>query len=137
MENSTIWYLENIDVSQIFCPQKMEADSSPMNHKSFKKNDYVYVPDQASDTLYFISNGRVKIGSFNEEGKEIIKAVLSKGEVFGEHALMGEKSRRDFAVAVEETTLCSVRASNINELIKDHSHLSMFFMKLMLSLIHI
>lgn len=34
--------------------------------------------------MYFIVEGRVKIGSYNEDGKEIIKVIFGLGEVFGE-----------------------------------------------------
>ena len=40
-------------------------------------------------------------------------------------------TRHDFAIAVEETTLCSIQASQMKTMIRDHSSLSMFFMKMM------
>ncbi len=131
MQEKSIWYLENLDVSNIFCPQKVSDSLEKDQPKKIPKNEYVYVPDQQSDTIFFITQGRVKIGSFSEEGKEITKAILGVGEVFGELALVGQLTRHDFAIAVEETTLCSIQASQMKSMIKDHSSLSMFFMKMM------
>lgn len=131
MSEKSIWYLENIDVSAIFCPGKMGERQSDDHLKKVTKGDYVYLPDSDSDFIYFVSAGRIKIGSTSEDGKEIIKAILNPGEVFGELSLVGEQKRRDYAVAVEDTSLCAIKANELSSLIKDHSSLSLFFMKMM------
>jgi len=131
MSDKAIWYLENIDVGGIFCPKKMDGNMSDHHKKDVKKDDYVYLPDQESDKIYFITSGRIKIGSYADNGKEITKAILGKGEVFGELSLLGEQKRRDYALAVEDTQICSVSTVEMKNLIKGHSSLSMFFMKMM------
>ncbi len=131
MSDKALWFLENIDVGGIFCPNKIDAQVSNNHIKNFKKDDYIYLPDEESDKIYFVNNGRIKIGSYADNGKEITKAILSKGEVFGELAMIGEDKRRDYALAVEDTQLCAISADEMKHLIKDHSSLSMFFMKMM------
>ncbi len=130
MDNS-IWYLENIDVTGIFCPKKLGAALDTHDQKTFKKGEYIYLPDQSSDKIYFMTKGRVKIGNYSDSGKEITKAILNKGEVFGELSLVGESTRRDFAYAMEETTVCAITTDDMANLIKDHSSLSLFMMKIM------
>lgn len=131
MNDKAIWYLENIDVGGILCPQKMSEHLHDHNNKTIKKDDYVYLPEQESDKIFFINSGRIKIGSFADNGKEITKAILGKGEVFGELAMLGESKRRDYAMALEDTEVCMISSSQMKELIKDHSSLSLFFMRLM------
>lgn len=131
MSDKAIWYLENIDVGGIFCPQKLGNQISDHHIKKVKKDEYVYLPDEDSDKIFFINNGRIKIGSFADNGKEITKAILNDGEVFGELAMIGETKRRDYALAVEDTSLCVISSSEMKDLIKDHSSLSLFFMKMM------
>jgi CRP-like cAMP-binding protein len=129
MEDQSLWFLENIDVSGIFCPQKLGSSTSP--HKNFAKGDYIYLPDQSADKIYFITEGRIKIGSYGESGKEITKGILNKGEVFGELSIIGENKRRDFAYAMEKTTLCILSIDEMKELMKDHNGLTLFLMKIM------
>ncbi len=131
MDKQQLWYLENIDVGDIFCDTKMGEHMEHSSMKSFKKNDYVYFPDDSSDKIFFIAEGSIKVGSMNDQGKEITKAILGKGEVFGELSIIGESSRRDFAVAMENTNVCIVSTEQMKTLIKDHNALSLFFMKLM------
>ena len=131
MSEKSIWYLENIDVGTILCPNKLGQKSKDDHLKVVEKNQFVYLPDDKSDLIYFIAEGRIKISSTSDDGKEIIKALLSKGEVFGELSLLGEQNRRDTAVALEDTKLCCITRDEMNGLIQDHSSLSLFFMKIM------
>ena len=132
MSNQSFWYLENIDVSGLFCPKKMgRGDLDKYSHKDYKKGDYIFLPEESSDKIYFITEGRVKIGAYGESGKEITKAILSGGEVFGELALIGEKRRRDFAYAMEDTQTCILAVQEMKSLMRDHNALSVFLMKIM------
>ena len=130
MNNQSIWYLENIDVTGIFCPEKMNSQDHSIRHKTFSKGEYLYLPEDSSDCIFFLASGRVKIGSYNQSGKEITKTILSKGEVFGELSLMGEEKRRDFSVAMEPTECCIVPVKEMKSLIRNHSSLSMFLMRI-------
>lgn len=131
MQEQTLWFLENIDVKGIFCPNKMGTVEDSHVHKHFEKGKYIYLPDQSSDKIYFITSGRVKIGTYGNSGKEVTKAIISEGEIFGELSIIGESTRRDFAYVMEETTCCVLTVDEMKELMKDHSKLGLFFMKMM------
>lgn len=132
METNSLWYLENIDVTGIFCPQKLGGGALD-NHvqKTFKKGEYIYVPDEFAHHIFFLMEGRVKIGAYGEGGKEITKAVLTNGEVFGELSLIGEEKRRDFAYAMEKTTVCIISLEEMKSLMREYSGLQLFLMKIM------
>ena len=127
-----LWHLENIDITHLLCPNKL-GDKDRMaqhTHRTFARGTSFFVPDDLSDRIFFITEGRVKISTMNEEGKEITKAILGKGEVFGEMALVGEERRRDSAVALESTTACVVTLDELHELMRDRSDLNLFFMRI-------
>lgn len=131
MKDQTLWFLENIDVTRIFCPHKVAGNSNTEDHITFKKGEYIYLPDQSSNKIFFLVQGTVKIGILNENDKKITKAILNTGEVFGEQSIIGEKKRRDFAYAMEESVACVLTIEQMSKLMKDHSNISMFFMKVM------
>ncbi len=127
-----MWYLENIDVTGIFCPQKIGRGEMDRHiHKVYKKGEYIFLPEELADKIFFLTEGSVKIGSYSDSGKEITKAILGKGEVFGESSLIGEEKRRDFAIALEETTICAVTLEEMKSLMRDHSALSLFLLRIM------
>lgn len=92
----------------------------------YHKNDYIYFEADAANTVYLIEKGKVKIGYYTEDGKEVVKAILSKGELFGEKAILGEDKRTDFAQSVEhDTAVCPVTVEVMHELMKNNRNLSL------------
>lgn len=130
MKESNIWFLENIDAQGIFCPKKLGTSSDSHVFTSFKKGEYIFTPRDAADKIYFISSGRVKIGSEGNGERTVTKAILSSGEIFGELAIAGQLQRRDFAVALEPSEVCIISRDEMKNLFKDHNPLYMFMMKL-------
>ncbi|MBL7798174.1 MAG: Crp/Fnr family transcriptional regulator [Saprospiraceae bacterium] len=127
-----LWHLENIDLTHLLCPNKL-GDTERMSHhaqRTFAKGEQFFVPDDLSDRIFFITEGRVKISTMNEEGKEITKVILGKGEVFGELALVGEQRRRDWAIALEKTVACVVTLDEMRSLMRERSELNLFFMRI-------
>ena len=131
MQPQSFWHLENIDVTHLLCPTKLGNDELMANHThcNFKKGEVVYVPEDLSNRIFFITEGRVKI-SVMHEGKEITKAILGRGEVFGELALLGEQRRHDFATALEDLETCVVTLEELRGLMRDRSELNLFFMNM-------
>jgi CRP-like cAMP-binding protein len=129
-DQSKLWYLENVNLFNVFCPKKI-GTSDIYAPKSYKKNEFIYFPNEASDTIYFIHQGKVKIGSYSSDGREILKAVLAPGELFGEMALVGEDKRNDFAQAVEnDTQLCPMALSEMESILLDNKELNLKITKI-------
>lgn len=102
-----------------------------LHNRQFKKNEYIYLQNDDADKIYMLTEGRVRIGSYNDSGKEITKAILTKGEVFGELAVMKDEKRRDFACAMESTTTCILSAEEMRRLMREHSGVNVFIMRLL------
>jgi len=130
-QDHNIWYLENIDVTNIFCPNKLGSDTTGHERTKYKKGDYIFQAEDYADKIFFLNQGRVKIGSYNDTGKEITKAILSKGEVFGELAIVKQGKRGDFAIAMEETDCCVIHVKDMQNLLREHSGLGIFLMKIL------
>ena len=126
----SLWYLENIDMNGIFCPNKMANAQSSQLHRTFKKGEYIFLPEEEAKKIFLLVEGKIKIGTYGPTGKEITKAVIGPGEVFGELALFGEDKRRDFAVATETAEACVISREDLKGLMKNRSELSLFLMKL-------
>lgn len=120
-----LWYFENIDLFKIFCPHKQKEAKANHEFQKFSKNEFVYFSDEPSKHIYLIAEGRVKIGSYSDEGKEIIKAILQPGEIFGELAIIGEERRNDYARAIDkEVVICPLTLDDMNALMKANQDLS-------------
>lgn len=130
-DNRNIWYLEEVNLFEFFCPYNNAEDRYHKQPKrSYKKNEFIYFSDDRADQVYFIHEGAVKIAGYTEEGNEHIKAVLGKGEVFGELAVYGEEARKDYAQAAENTELCILPRDQVVSLMRDISNFQAFFNRL-------
>jgi len=127
---SALWFLENVNMKDVFCPNKMAMHEDHVPNATIKKSQYIYLQNDEADKIYFITQGRVKIGTHDANGKEITKAILSEGEVFGELSVIGENKRRDYAIALEDTLLCSMKTTDMKSLVRDRSPINEFFLNL-------
>jgi len=91
----------------------------------------MYFIGDPSGYVYLIKKGRVKISTYADDGKEIVKTILTAGEVFGELALAGEEQRNDFAQALDaETIICPLTIGDMKNLMEDDQELSFKIFKL-------
>ncbi len=128
---ASMWYLETVDLYDILCPHKVDALAGRHIFHHYKKDQFIYFPEQSSDSIYMISEGRVRIGHYLDDGKEVVNTILGHGEVFGELALAGEERRRDFAQSMDEkTTVCPLSIDELKSLMYDNRELSLKMIKL-------
>ena len=123
---NSIWYFEDVNIFKLLCPHRYKEYKVSHTFDGYKKNDYVYFESDAAKKVYLIEKGKVKIGYYTEEGTEVVSAILSKGELFGEKAILGEETRREFAQSVENlTSICPISVDHIHDLMRDHKTFSL------------
>lgn len=126
-----VWYLECVNLFKIICPHQYKDYKKTHNFDLYKKRDYIYFDDDASQTVYLINSGKIKLGYYTEEGKEIVKSILSKGEVFGEKAFLGEEKRNEFAQSIDNNTvICPIAVDTLQNMMKDNTSFTLSFYKL-------
>ncbi len=133
MSEKSIWFLEEVDLYRLLCPHKMEDLQQCCAHQflHFSKGDFIYLQEDAARHVYLLADGKVKIGAYSTDGNETIKAILTKGDLFGELALVGENNRSDFAQAINDVTVCLLTVESMHELLRNHKTLSLKLLKLM------
>lgn len=126
-----IWYLEDLNLFQVLCPHKFKRFKADHSFDQYRKKDYIYFEADHANKIYLIEKGKVKIGYYTEAGEEVIKAILTKGEIFGEQAILGEETREEFAMSVDNSTsICPVDVGIMHDLMRDNRSLSVRIYKL-------
>ena len=77
---------------------------------------------QSGNEMYIIQDGQVKISKV-VDGKEVILAVLKKGDFFGEMALLENKPRSASAIAHENCRLMAVNRQNFDQMVSTQPQL--------------
>ena len=95
---AALWYFESVNLYSILCPHKVKRMGEKHEFLTYKRDQFIYLPDDSATHIYMIVSGRVKSGHYLENGDEVLTAILTKGEIFGELAMAGEEKRRDFSL---------------------------------------
>lgn len=128
--NNSIWFFDNIDVFQILCPHQFNNFKENHVFSEYNKNDYIYFEDDSATKIYLVTSGKIKIGYTLESGDEIITSILSKGQIFGEKAILGEAKRVEFARAAEnKTTICVIPVELAIQMLAQNKEFSTKFYK--------
>ena len=118
---NSIWVFEDVNLFNLLCPHKFKKYKACHTFDAYKKSDYIYFEEDAANKVYLIEKGKVKIGYYNEDGSEIVKSILCKGDLFGEKAILGEEKRNEFAQSIDNgTSICPVSVDTMHELIRDN-----------------
>jgi CRP/FNR family transcriptional regulator, cyclic AMP receptor protein len=120
-----LWFFEDVNLFNLLCPHKFKAYKKDHSFNAYKKQDYIYFEEDSSNKVFLIEKGKVKIGYYNEDGTEVIKAILSKGQLFGEKAILGEYRREEFAQSIENSTnICPIAVDTMHDLMRKNETFS-------------
>lgn len=127
---SNLWFLENINLFNKLCPHKFKEYKNCHEFDEYHKNEYIYFSEDAANKVFLIEKGKVKIGYYTEDGEEVVKAILSKGELFGEKAILGQEKRNEFAQSMDKTTsICPIGIPVLHELMRENQNLTLSIYK--------
>ncbi len=132
MDNSgkKLWYLENFNILKALSKEEMMKLNERTRMRNCHKNEVIYLPYEKSNTIYFLKEGKVKISSVSEDGKEMIHAILGQGEIFGELAITGQGERKQIAEATEDALVCSIDVNEFSEFMQSNSRLNLSITKI-------
>lgn len=123
---NSLWIFEDVNLFRLLCPHKFKNYKACHTFDSYKKSDYIYFEADAANKIYLIEKGKVKIGYYNKDGTEVVKAILRKGELFGEKAILGEEKRDEFAQSIDNnTSICPVGVDTMHNLMRDNKTFSL------------
>jgi CRP-like cAMP-binding protein len=123
---SNLWFFENVNLFNILCPHKFKEYKKCHTFDLYKKSDYIYFEEDAANKVFIIEAGKIKLGYYNEDGTEVVKSILTKGELFGEKAILGEEIRNEFAQSLDNSTsICSINVETLHDLMQDNKTFSL------------
>ncbi|UCH09329.1 MAG: Crp/Fnr family transcriptional regulator [Fidelibacterota bacterium] len=123
-EKTKLWYLQNFNLfKEVEDHTLIEmAVSSHMTHS--KKKEVIYFPEEPSNTVYLLKQGKIKISRISPDGQSVTLALLGPGEIFGESAILGQETRQNIAEVVEEAVICAIDKHHFQDLLANSNVLS-------------
>ena len=84
----------------------------------------IILEEEYGDKLFIVKDGTVKITRVNDEGKEVILALLGSSEIFGEMAILDGESRSANVLAQESCTLIVISSEDFMKVLKGNFKVS-------------
>lgn len=101
-KNAKIDFLKKLPMFSSLNEMELSQLSDFAQFRVAPRYHFVFVPDEVAEHLFLLVKGRVKTGTFSNEGREIIKELVAPETIFGDLALAGEEMRSEFAQALHD-----------------------------------
>ena len=93
-------------------------------HKQLEKGALLFSPEE-NPGLYLLSQGRVKVYSLSDSGKETLIRVLREGDFVGEEALFGSGETCTYGEALTSARVCLIPREAFLKLLNQYPSISL------------
>ncbi|GAB4347454.1 MAG: Crp/Fnr family transcriptional regulator [Candidatus Abyssubacteria bacterium] len=113
MDRMDIDLLKEIDIFSKLSDKELRQIAPHVSLHRFSEKQIISMPSDPRSRFYAIRKGRVKLTQVSPEGKELVLAVLGKGDVFGELCLFEQGPQSALVTALEDSEIFAVRCSDL------------------------
>jgi CRP/FNR family transcriptional regulator, cyclic AMP receptor protein len=105
--------------------EDLEELSGSLQQRRYAKGEVIFHQGDVGTALFIVRRGEVAIRLSSAEGKEVILALLGRGDAFGELALLDGEPRSTDAVAREESSLLSLHQEDFRRFLVERPQVAM------------
>ena len=117
--------IRNYDLWAHISDEEYEELNIIHNFIEAEKGEYLYFEAHLHNRIYFLKEGYIKIGHIDTSGKEVVKEILQKGELFGQITLERNNMMGEFALAHKSNvSLCSFTVEDFKLLLQKKPELA-------------
>jgi CRP-like cAMP-binding protein len=110
-------HLAEVTAFQGMSPREMEELDRMTVMKTVGKGRIFYRPDEPTEVLFILKEGRVQLYRLNPQGKKLVIATLTSHSMFGEMAMLGAQMNNTFAEAQEDCLICVMSHADLERLV--------------------
>jgi CRP/FNR family cyclic AMP-dependent transcriptional regulator len=112
-----IGYLSDIDLFRDLSDRDRVELERMTTITTVARGRVFYQPEDVSEVLFLVRQGRVQLYRISPEGKKLVIATLGPGTLFGEMALLGQQMHNAFAEALDDCTILVMSRTDLERLI--------------------
>lgn len=126
--DTTLLLIRGFDIFEHLTDEEYVELDLVHNFLEAANGEYIYFPFQNHNKLYFAKDGFIKLGYIDDEGNEVIKEIIQKGEVFGQLTLEKNNDRDEFAQAYKsDVSLCAFTMEDFLRLLQKKPDMAIAF----------
>jgi CRP-like cAMP-binding protein len=115
-------FLMQVPLFQALQPDDMQQLRDSTRFQVLKKGDILFHKGSEGTALYIVKVGRIKISLPSRVGDEVILAIFSEGDFFGEMALLDGRPRSADAIALEPCELIVLDRADFIRFLKNNEN---------------
>jgi|APFre7841882724_1041349.scaffolds.fasta_scaffold07770_2 CRP/FNR family cyclic AMP-dependent transcriptional regulator len=100
-----------------------------VGRKAYPRNTTIIAAGDPTDALYLVISGRLKVMMSDDEGREVILAILGSGEFFGEMGLIDDAPRSATVIAIEPCELLTISKLDFKKCLSENFDIAMAVMR--------
>jgi CRP/FNR family transcriptional regulator len=112
-----IHLLSMVDILGPLSEEEMEELAKRTPDTFLERGDVLYTPQDGTERLFILKEGRVQLYELERGGEEITLSVVEDGNVFGEMNLTGQSLGGLYVRAITPSTVVSLRREELEKLI--------------------
>ena len=121
-------FLSQVSIFSELNQDGLEEVRKISTERKYPKGSMIILEEEYGDKLFIVKDGTVKITRVNDEGKEVILALLGSSEIFGEMAILDGESRSANVLAQENCTLVVISSEDFLKILKHNFKVSFALM---------
>jgi CRP/FNR family cyclic AMP-dependent transcriptional regulator len=118
-QTERIKLLSEVDLLESLSAEQLEWVAQRTLNRSFQKGESVYVPGDASEVVYLLLTGRVRLYGMVRQ-RELTFDVIRAGDVFGEVSL-SERTQNEHAQALEASQVGQLALNTFWHLVRENA----------------
>ncbi len=129
-EELKYWYLRDHKLFRTLSMSQIKQLCIITGYKKAQKGDVIYFGSGELPRIYLLKKGSIKIVALDEEGNEVVKDIIQKGDLFGHLELDEVQEVNEYAKALTpEVSICSFLQSDFEQLMLKHPDLALSYTK--------
>jgi len=121
--------LKTVPLFQSFPEDYLRTLTTVVTRKSAPRSTTIMGAGDATDSLYLVLSGRLKVMMSDSDGKEVILSILGPGEFFGEMGLIDDEPRSASVVTIEPCELLAIAKRDFKKCLLENTEMAMAVMR--------
>jgi ATP-binding cassette, subfamily B, bacterial HlyB/CyaB len=126
-ERDLVSFLKQVSIFSVYQEEELNAILQSSTLKSLNAGEVLFNQGDHGDTFYVVYSGRIRVIMRDEDGKEINLGVLTKGDHFGESALITNTPRNAGARAAEDCVLLEIEQESFYKYVLSNKEQRKYF----------
>lgn len=129
-ENGSANYRRRVQLFSGLSEVEMKTINAAARSLRKVRGEFIYMPGDTANSVYFLNKGRIKLSVLSDSGKEIAIDIIQAGEMFGEFALIDDSFRSNMTQALDDVTILVFNKQDFVSLLRSQSKLTLNYIRM-------